>query len=69
MPLYEYICLACEDRFDARRGLTESDPPCPSCGQDRVRKQLSLFASGGNGGTVSAGSAGCACGGACACGH
>jgi putative FmdB family regulatory protein len=68
MPLYEYVCLACEDHFDARRGLEEPDPSCPICGQDRVRRHFSLFASPGNGETVSAGG-GCACGGACACGR
>ncbi len=67
MPLYEFVCLACEDRFDVRRGLEEADPSCPTCGDDRVRRQLSMFASAGNGGSVSAG--GCSCGGACACGH
>jgi putative FmdB family regulatory protein len=68
MPLYEYICLACEDRFDARRALEGAEPSCPSCGADRVRRQLSMFASAGNGGPVG-GNGGCACGGACACGH
>jgi putative FmdB family regulatory protein len=68
MPLYEYICLACEDRFDARRGLEDADPACPRCGESRVRRQLSMFASAGNGGTTRSAGA-CACGDACACGH
>lgn len=69
MPVYEYVCLGCEERFDSRRGLDDVDPDCPRCGEDRVRRQFSLFASTGNGGTMSAGGGGCACGGACACGH
>jgi putative FmdB family regulatory protein len=41
MPLYEYQCTACEQRFERIQKF--SDPPvdtCPSCG-GKVRKLLS----------------------------
>jgi putative FmdB family regulatory protein len=41
MPLYEYQCLTCEQRFERIQKF--SDPPvetCPSCG-GKVRKLLS----------------------------
>jgi putative FmdB family regulatory protein len=73
MTAYEYLCLACEHRFEERRAMTASvltEPACPSCGSDRVRRRFSFVA--GRPATSdfgSAGTGGCACGGACACGH
>lgn len=69
MATYEYLCLACEHRFEDRRPMGSSVGTalaCPSCGGDRVRRQFSFVASLG-GTAPSAG--GCACGGACACGR
>jgi putative FmdB family regulatory protein len=73
MATYEYLCLACEHRFEERRAMTSSvliEPICPSCGGDRVRRQFSFIA--GRPGSADLGSprtGGCGCGGACACGH
>ncbi len=42
MPLYEYECDACGNRFELIRKF--SDPPlttCPRCGEERVRKLVS----------------------------
>ena len=73
MAAYDYLCMAFEHRFEHRRPMTASVDTvlaCPSCGSDRVRRQFSFIA-----GTASTGSSapqamgGCACGGACACGH
>jgi putative FmdB family regulatory protein len=71
MPIYEYVCMSCESHFEelVRNGET---PPCPDCGQTKVQKQFSVFATHGS--TVqpsfggSAGGGGC-CGGSCGCGH
>jgi putative FmdB family regulatory protein len=46
MPLYEYECRNCEERFDK---LVSGNPPpgsvrCPECGSDQVAKQFSTFA-------------------------
>lgn len=34
MPLYEYSCLSCDTRFEARRSADEAGSPtsCPACG-------------------------------------
>ncbi len=41
MPIYEYICDVCGDRFEwlVRSG---EEPACPGCGQKRLSKQLSV---------------------------
>jgi putative FmdB family regulatory protein len=72
MAAYEYLCMACEHRFEDRRPMTASVDTalaCPSCGNERVRRQFSFLA-----GTASSSeprphaAGGCACGGACGCG-
>ena len=78
MPIYEYVCMACESHFEelVRNG---DDPDCPDCGAANVRRQLSVFAAHGTaeqpsfggmtsgaGGAAAAGG-GC-CGGSCGCG-
>lgn len=67
MTTYEYLCLSCERPFEQRRSMTasvETALACPTCGSERVRRRFA-FAASAPGGEVS----GCACGGACACGH
>jgi putative FmdB family regulatory protein len=42
MPIYEYRCEACQERFE--EFLTTSDkpePPCPKCGSTEVTRLLS----------------------------
>ncbi|MGB0957698.1 MAG: FmdB family zinc ribbon protein [Litorivicinus sp.] len=42
MPIYEYVCSACEHSLEALQKL--SDAPlteCPSCHQDSLRKRMS----------------------------
>jgi putative FmdB family regulatory protein len=70
MPIYEYVCMACESHFEELvRG--DEDPGCPDCGAANVRRQLSVFTARGTaeqpsyGGSSSGG--GC-CGGSCGCG-
>jgi len=50
MPIYEYQCKECKERFDkfVRSISAEVDVVCPSCGSSQVRKGFSLFASQGN---------------------
>ncbi len=72
MPVYEYICLECHEKFDSLRAMSEADAPiaCDACGGNRTSRTLSVFYTHTNGGTTAAGAAaGCACsaGGACAC--
>jgi len=74
MPLYEYRCRTCDESFEMRRLMSESNAPapCPTGHVDSVRL-LSVFASVG--GAPSGGSApaampsGGGCGSGCGCGH
>jgi putative FmdB family regulatory protein len=45
MPLYEYRCRDCEERFE-EVVLGAARPRCPSCQGKRVDKLLSVFAVG-----------------------
>ena len=39
MPLYEFQCEACENRFERIQKFTDPNPePCPKCGKGPVRK-------------------------------
>lgn len=74
MPLYEYYCQRCEQRFELLRPMSRMDDPaaCPR-GHDGGKRVLSAFAafSRGEGGEIEAVSGGGGCpgcaGGACAC--
>jgi putative FmdB family regulatory protein len=63
MPTYEYRCRTCEDRFELRRPMAESDAPatCPG-GHEGAVRLLSVFAPV-RGAQPAAGP----CGDACAC--
>ena len=80
MPIYEYECRACGERFEhLLRG--DEKPVCPACGGRKLEKQISapaapqMAASHGArcaapGGSRACESAGGACGGCpCAIGH
>ncbi|HEV8629788.1 MAG TPA: zinc ribbon domain-containing protein [Thermoanaerobaculia bacterium] len=49
MPLYEYRCRDCEERFEVlqRLGETGEGLLCPRCGAGRPDRLLSTFAAGG----------------------
>lgn len=49
MPIYEYSCEACGERFEALRPVESRDKPldCPKCGHNSSEKLLSVFAAGG----------------------
>ena len=77
MPVYEYVCTTCRNRFEKLRPMDKMDDeaPCPGCGNETSRA-LSVFAAFitdeyGNTRATSnlAGGGGCACGagGACGC--
>jgi len=46
MPIYEYVCTACEREFEefARSMTVKKTPPCPHCRSSRVVQKLSVFA-------------------------
>jgi putative FmdB family regulatory protein len=50
MPLYEYICQTCGERFEKLiRGGTNGAPiVCPSCASAAVTRAFSTFATSGS---------------------
>jgi putative FmdB family regulatory protein len=46
MPIYEYECRKCGERFELRRGMSDSDREikCPKCGIEDPRRIISTFA-------------------------
>lgn len=60
MPLYEYVCSTCGQRFDKMVRFSELDqrPECPHCHSSETRKQISTFATQSAGG-YSASTASC----------
>lgn len=73
MPIYEYLCQACQHSFEDLQSFKAPAPKCPNCGSDRVAKKLSTFASVGNASApcgpsaASCGMAGGDTGGGCGC--
>ena len=78
MPLYEYYCTDCRNKFEALRPMSKADAsiPCKSCESSKTSRVLSLFAvHAGNGGstmptpTELGTGGGCCGGGMCGCSH
>jgi len=40
MPLYDYKCPECDNRFEARHSFSESAPPCPECGREEPQRLI-----------------------------
>jgi len=41
MPIYEFECANCGNRFDRLQKLSDPDPTvCPTCGAERVSRRL-----------------------------
>ena len=75
MPIYDYRCRSCDERYDELVRRPDDAVTCPSCGSADAERLLSVFAGIGTGGSSSASSpmpdfsrmprgGGC-CGGAC----
>ena len=62
MPLYEYVCESCGQRFDKMVRFSEHDlrPVCPTCGATHTHKAISLFASRSTGGSPTVSASSCA---------
>ncbi len=50
MPLFEFECRDCGEKFEDLVSSLEAAVTCPQCGSDQVGRLLSVFASGGSGG-------------------
>jgi putative FmdB family regulatory protein len=73
MPIYEYICDDCGERYERIVMSQKQAIACPKCESSKHTIQLSVFAAPANGGKSSSGSSsgpssggGC-CGGGCGC--
>lgn len=74
MPVYEYICLDCGERFDALRSMAAADAPiaCQGCSSQHTSRTISVFAAHSGGRVVAGGGSSCGscAGGACSsCSH
>lgn len=47
MPLYEYLCEACDQKFELMQSLSAKveETTCPRCQKGNVRRLMSAFAS------------------------
>lgn len=73
MPIFEFSCGKCGQRFEELVPAASAKVPCPACGSRRVRKAVSAFAVTGEarqaGGHVGCGGCGgCGSGGGHKCG-
>ncbi|MDD8019667.1 MAG: zinc ribbon domain-containing protein [Acidobacteriota bacterium] len=59
MPLYEYICLRCQQRFEALVKMHQEDITCPHCQSRQVKKLVSSFGIGGSSSQIKSGSGSC----------
>ncbi len=42
MPIYEYVCLACDHEFELIQSMSEAAvKKCPHCGKSRAQKKVS----------------------------
>ena len=57
MPIYEYECPNCGDRFELRRGITDDDSKikCPNCGVENPRRVISSFSTTSSGNSYTPG--------------
>ncbi len=59
MPIFEYVCLECNHRFELLV-LGSTVPACPSCKTTKLQKQFSAFGVGATEGwTPSSGAGPC----------
>ncbi len=48
MPIYEYRCEDCGNRFDLLRSYSDrQNVNCPRCSSEKVKQRLSAFNTGG----------------------
>lgn len=74
MPIYEYVCQDCGERFELVRSMKDADvsTACKTCQGVNTIRQLSVFFANSGGRVVAGSTPGCSScsGGSCAtCGH
>jgi putative FmdB family regulatory protein len=76
MPLYEYHCPTCQNRFEKLQPMSAAGADCPNCEQP-AKRAISVFARVSGGAAESTdlspmppmGGGGCCGAGGCGCGH
>ena len=43
MPIYDYACTACDERFDELQRSDAPPPTCPACESTETQRLLSTF--------------------------
>ncbi|MDD4858893.1 MAG: zinc ribbon domain-containing protein [Dehalococcoidales bacterium] len=58
MPIYEYGCTKCGEKFELLRRFTDKDGDikCPKCGKPAAKRTLSTFATASSSGGCAPGS-------------
>jgi putative FmdB family regulatory protein len=62
MPLYEFSCVKCGNKFSEIKKIGDDSASCPSCGSDETKKLISLFSSSVSGAGSSGHTHGAGCG-------
>ncbi|MGB9712246.1 MAG: FmdB family zinc ribbon protein [Dissulfurimicrobium sp.] len=44
MPIYEFVCSACGNEFEALVIGSKGKTACPKCGDDKIQKKMSVCA-------------------------
>ena len=69
MPIYEFVCKPCSDRFEVLTSPSRmKDTKCPTCGSAKVDRLMSTFATRTSGGSSDS-CAGCSSGNCSSCRH
>jgi putative FmdB family regulatory protein len=67
MPIYEYVCDDCGERYERLVMNQKQAITCPKCASAKHTLQLSVFAAPSNGKSSAGSSASASSGGACGC--
>ena len=61
MPLYEYKCAECGEKFEALVSFKKADSgmECPCCGSEKTARQLSVFSASVSNGVSCASKSSC----------
>jgi len=49
MPIFEYVCQDCGNKFEKLMRRDQDPGACPSCGQSHLKTEFSTFAAHANG--------------------
>ena len=61
MPIYEYACLDCGEKFEALRSMNDADTPiaCVQCEGEHTSRLLAVFFAQSGGRVVASGNSAC----------